>query len=389
MANASSPRRLPERLRDFLAAESAGGVFMILCAAAALLLANSAWADRYVAFTHAQWREISLHFVINDGLMAIFFLQVGMELKREMLEGFLSERSQKILPLLAAAGGVIAPALIYLAFNHGSPEHVAGWAIPTATDIAFAVCVISLGGSRVPNAAKIFLLALAIYDDLAAILIIALVYSAQIGWLALAAAAAITGIMIVLNRRGIAALPIYVLLGALLWYAMLRSGVHSTVAGMITGLLVPMRAHGRNSPSPLNRAMARLHPFVSFGILPVFAFANAGIALHGMAMPQLLSPVPLGVALGLLIGKPVGIFSATWLSIKLKLADRPRGMGWGMLASVSLIAGIGFTMSLFISALAFPGTAERESATLGILGGSLAASLLGYGTLRWSIRMRE
>lgn len=359
---------------------------MIFCAALALALVNSAAEPAYHALLTHAWRGIDLHFIINDGLMAIFFLFVGLELKREMMEGFLAQRSQKLLPLFAAAGGVIVPAIIYWAMNRHVAAHAAGWAIPTATDIAFALCILGLCGERVPSAAKVFLLALAIYDDLAAIVVIAVFYSGALQLLPLLLAGATSGAMLLLNHRRVGWVPAYLFAGTLLWWFVHAAGIHTTVAGMITGLMIPMRLHGKNSPSPVNTVLHRLHPYVAFGILPLFAFANAGISFAGLSWASLSGPLPLGIALGLIVGKPVGIFAASWLSIKLNLADRPADMNWGMLLATGTIAGIGFTMSLFISLLAFDTAALRETATLGILVGSVAASLLGMVAMRQMTR---
>jgi NhaA family Na+:H+ antiporter len=378
--------RSAARLRAFLARESAGGMFMILCALAAMAAANSVMAPAYEAFRHARLLGASMHAIVNDGLMAVFFLLVGMELKREMLEGVLAQRSQKVLPLLAAMGGIAAPALIYLAFNHAIPAHHSGWAIPTATDIAFASCVLGLCGARVPASAKIFLLALAIYDDLAAIAIIALFYSSGLQWLPLLAAAGVTLGMGLLSYRGHRFIASYLLLGAALWQLVHMAGIHTTVAGMVTGLCIPMRVHGKTSASPLNNFLHILHPYVAFGILPLFAFTNAGVHLAQVSLHTLREALPLGIALGLFLGKPLGILSATWLSVKLGLADRPAGTSWRVLLAVGVIAGIGFTMSLFINLLAFDTTALREAATLGIFVGSVMASLCGIGLMRWATK---
>lgn len=365
------------RLQELLKHEATAGMAMLMAAAVAMLLANSPLQGAYQHFVHAEFGSIGVHFLVNDVLMAVFFLSIGLELKQEMMEGFLSRRSDKILPLLAAAGGVAVPALIYLGINQGIAEHQRGWAIPTATDIAFAVCVLNLCGKHVPSAAKIFLLAIAIYDDLAAISIIALFFSHGLTLAPLLVAAGALACMLVLNRRGIAHLAPYLVLGGLMWWGVHAGGIHSTVAGMLTGLMIPMREHGKNSPSPLKKLQHRLHPLVQFLILPVFAFTNAGVTLTGLTPAMLLNPLPLGIALGLLLGKPLGIFTATFAAVKLGFADRPADTGWPILLGISTIAGIGFTMSLFINLLAFHSIALRQEAMIGIIAGSLLASVLG------------
>lgn len=377
---------LRRNLQKLLEHEASAGIAMLMAAAVAMALANSPLREAYQHVVHAEFGGIGVHFLVNDVLMAVFFLSIGLELKQEMMEGFLSRRSDKILPLLAAAGGVITPALIYLAINQGLPEHQPGWAIPTATDIAFAVCVLNLCGRHVPSAAKIFLLAIAIYDDLAAITIIALFYSKGLVLAPLLLALGAFAGMAVLNRRGVASLAPYLLLGVALWWGVHAGGIHSTVAGMLTGLMVPMRQHGKNSPSPLKDLQHVLHPLVQFLILPVFAFANAGVTLAGMAPSMLLAPLPLGIALGLLVGKPVGIFAATYSAVKFGFADRPANTGWSMLLGISTIAGVGFTMSLFINLLAFHEPLLRQEAMIGIIVGSLCASVVGMGITRMAAK---
>ena len=386
--------RIGRLLQHFLHNEAAGGIIMICCAALALVLANGSGANQYHAFVEAPLQfsigsmglKMSLEHFVKDVLMAVFFLLVGMELKREMLEGFLSSMGQRILPGIAAIGGIVAPALIYRWVNADLPAHAAGWAIPTATDIAFAVCVLALLGKRVPTAIKIFLLAIAIYDDLAAILIIALFYSGGVATAPLAVAGAITICMAILSRRGIGVLPPYLLLGAGLWEAVHQAGIHTTVAGMITGLCIPLRPNAKDSESPLNRLMHFLHPWVAFGILPLFAFVSAGVGLQGLSVGSVLAPLPLGIALGLLLGKPLGIFGATMLAVALRLAPKPDGANWTMLLGVAIIAGIGFTMSLFIGFLAFDDAGLHDAVKIGVMGGSLAASLLGAGVMALAVR---
>jgi len=380
-------------IKKFLHLESASGIILILAALLALLLANSPLAHYYQAFLDIDVQirigALDLHkpllLWINDGLMAIFFLLIGLEVKREMIDGALSSREQAIFPAIAAMGGMLAPALIYLFFNHGNPETQSGWAIPAATDIAFALGVIALLGKRVPTSLKVFLLALAIIDDLGVILIIALFYTSQLNLAALAIAAVAVGILFWMNRRGVDRLSWYLLMGTLLWVAVLKSGVHATLAGVIVGFLIPNQ--GRRYVSPLKHLEHRLHPWSSYLILPLFAFANAGISLAGVSLASLATPVPLGIMLGLFVGKPLGISLISWLAIKTGLARLPAGIGMRHILAVSVLCGIGFTMSIFISSLAFHGGAVDYStlSRLGILSGSTMAAVLGYIVLRLSL----
>jgi NhaA family Na+:H+ antiporter len=377
-------------IRDFLRLEAAGGVLLFAAAVAAMLCANSGLAPVYSGFldTPVEVRvgafEIAkplLHWV-NDGLMAVFFLLVGLEIKREALEGELSQPSQVVLPAVAAAGGMLAPGLIYAWFNWGDPVAMQGWAIPTATDIAFAVGVLALLGSRVPDALKVFVLTLAILDDLGAILIIALFYTDKIALSSLAVAALACAALAILNRRGVTATPPYILIGMVMWAAVLKSGVHATLAGVALAMFIPLKTAG--GEPPLRRLERELHPVVAFGILPLFAFANAGVSLDGITLATLARAVPAGIVLGLLCGKLAGVFGASWLAIRLGFARLPEGAGWAHLLGAALLCGIGFTMSLFIASLAFEGEAagyDLES-RLGILAGSIAAGVAGYLVLR-------
>jgi NhaA family Na+:H+ antiporter len=377
-------------IREFLRLEAAGGMMLFGAAVLAMLCANSALAPLYDGFldTPVEIRVGALQIAkplllwINDGLMAVFFLLVGLELKREVLEGELSRPSQVVLPAVAAVGGMLAPGLIYAAFNRGDPVAMQGWAIPTATDIAFAVGVLALLGSRVPPALKIFVLTLAILDDLGAILIIALFYTDRLSLPSLAAAGVAMLALALLNRRGVAAAPAYILIGILMWIAVLKSGVHATLAGVALALFIPLKSD--EGEPPLRRLERELHPPVAFGILPLFAFANAGVSLEGIAPATLAGAVPAGIALGLLAGKLGGIFGASWLAVRLGLARLPEGTGWMHLAGAALLCGIGFTMSLFIASLAFEGEAASlgTQSRLGILTGSIAAGVAGYLVLR-------
>jgi NhaA family Na+:H+ antiporter len=377
-------KHLVGSIREFLALEAAGGIVLVIAAVAALALANSpaAWLyERFLA-TPVEIRvdrfEIAkpLLLWVNDGLMAVFFFLVGLEIKREVLEGELSQPSQIALPAVAAVGGMAVPAAIYAAFNWGDPVAIDGWAIPAATDIAFALGVLSLLGERVPNALKVFLLTLAILDDLGAIVIIALFYSGNLSLESLAVAAAALAALFALNRAGVSRIAPYLLVGLVLWASVLKSGVHATLAGVALAFFVPRK--------PATRLESDLHPAVAFGILPLFAFANAGVSLEGVGFGALLEPVPLGIAAGLLVGKAVGVFGAAALAIVFGLARIPGGAGWLALLGVSLLCGIGFTMSLFIAGLAFEGAGFdfAVQTRLGVLGGSLLAAILGYALLR-------
>ena len=371
---------------NFLSQESAGGILLMVAVVLAMLMANSPLSGIYQGFldTEMQIRVGSLdidktliHW-INDGLMAIFFMLIGLEVKRELLEGALSSRAQASLPTFAAIGGMAFPAGVYLLFNYGNPITQAGWAIPAATDIAFALGIMALLGSRVPVALKVFLLALAIIDDLGVVVIIAIFYSTDLSMVSLVVAAvAILG-LIGLNRRGVTALGPYGVLGLILWIAVLKSGVHATLAGVIIAFCIPLRAKDGSSPS--ESLEHSLHPWSTFIILPIFAFANAGVDLSGMSFGDLFSPVPVGIALGLLVGKPLGVLFFSYLAVKLKWAVLPEGMGWRHIAPVAVMCGIGFTMSMFISSLAFvgEGAAYGDFARLGILVGSLQSAVIGY-----------
>ena len=355
-------------------------------AALALAIAQSPLADAYFAAQHRELAGLSLLHWINDGLMAVFFLVVGLEIKRELLDGQLSTWSRRVLPGVAALGGMAVPALLYLAFNGGDPETARGWAIPTATDIAFALGVLALLGSRVPVSLKVFLTALAILDDLGAVVVIALFYTGELSPVFLALAGGALAALALLNRFGVVALTPYLLLGAALWAFVLRSGVHATLAGVALALTIPLRpTPGRpdDPHSPLHRLERGLHPWVAFGVLPLFGFANAGVSLAGVRADMLLAPLPLGIALGLFLGKQLGVFGAAWLAVRSGRAELPAHATWAQLYGIALLCGIGFTMSLFIGGLAFPGEAARmDAAKLGVLCGSLVSGLVGWALLR-------
>ena len=380
-------RRPLSVLRSFLDSEAAGGLVLMAAAALALVVANSPLAPAYFGALHAHIGPLSVSHWINDGLMAVFFLVVGLEIKRELLDGQLSTWPRRALPGIAAAGGMAVPALIYAAFNWGDPATLRGWAIPSATDIAFALGVLSLLGPRVPASLKVFLTALAILDDLGAVAIIAVFYAGDLSLPDLGLAAVALAALAALNRFGVSRLSPYMLVGALLWFFVLRSGVHATIAGVALALTIPLRlAPGRPDDvagSPLHRLEHRLHGWVAFGIVPLFGFANAGVSFAGVTADALLAPLTLGVALGLLVGKLVGVFGAAALAIRAGLADVPMGASWSQLVGVALLCGIGFTMSLFIGLLAFADDpALQDEVKIGILLGSGLAGLLGWAVLR-------
>jgi Na+:H+ antiporter, NhaA family len=378
---------------DFAQHEASGGVMLLAAALFALFLANSPLAYLYGALLDtpvsvkvgALGLDKNLLHWINDGLMAIFFFHVGLEIKRELLVGELSTPKQAALPLIGAMGGMIVPALIYLGINANDPHALAGWAIPTATDIAFAVGVLALVGSRVPPALKVFLLALAIIDDIGAIVIIALFYTSKLSFTALALASFGVAFLAMLNSRGVTRIAPYVLTGLFIWVCVLKSGVHATLAGVVTALAVPLSGEGSrdaNGNSPAAHLQESLHPWVNFGVLPAFAFANAGVSLAGLTIAKLVSSVPLGIALGLFLGKPIGVFSFSWVAIKLGLGSKPEGTGWVQLLGAGMLAGIGFTMSLFIGMLAFPEPQYAADIRIGVLSGSILSAVLGYMILR-------
>lgn len=377
-------------LHRFLASSTAGGVLLMGAALAALLVANSPAAPSYFAVLQTKIAGLSVLHWINDALMAAFFLMVGLEIKREMLEGQLSSRSQRVLPGLAALGGVAVPALIYLIINAGPGGAPHGWAVPAATDIAFALGVLALLGPAVPLSLKVFLTALAIIDDLGAVLIIAVFYTAQVDVLALACAVAVMAILVVMNKRHVCSLAVYLALGVALWFFFLKSGVHATLAGVLLALAIPLRVDGASMTPPLLRLEHGLQPWVAFVIVPIFGFANAGVSVMGISFETLLNPVPLGVAAGLFIGKQVGIFGMAMIAIKLRLTPMPSGATWAQLYGTSVLCGIGFTMSLFIGLLAFPGSPTLQDQTkIGVLLGSIAAALCGALIIKLSNRKAE
>ena len=376
--------RVGAALKDFLKQESAGGILLIIAAALALVIANSPLADAYFGTLGTKLNvsfgsfEINKGLIlwINDGLMAIFFFLIGLEVKREILEGQLSSWSQASLPLVAAIGGMALPALVFVAFNYNSPETINGWAIPAATDIAFALGILSLLGPRVPVAMKALLLAIAVIDDIGAITIIALFYSGELDMQMLLGAGITLAALIVCGRMKIGNSLPYIVMTVIMWVFVLKSGVHATLAGVAAAFTVPMLA--RNGRRLLEEMEHGLHYWVAFLIIPIFGFANAGVTLIGLSPADLLEPLPLGIALGLLIGKQVGIVGFSWVAVKAGLAQLPEGVGWRKIHGLSLLAAIGFTMSLFIGNLAFTDPALIDAVKLGVLSGSLVAAIGGY-----------
>ncbi|WP_434615341.1 Na+/H+ antiporter NhaA [Azospirillum sp. B2RO_4] len=389
------------RLATFLKTESASGVVLMIAAVLALLWANSPAAPLYDSILATKLAVTAggvgldkpLILWINDGLMAIFFLLVGLEIKREVLEGELSSPAKAMLPGIAAVGGMAVPALVYCLFAQAEPGALQGWAIPAATDIAFALGVLALLGNRVPASLRVFLLALAIMDDLGAIVIIAVFYSHGLVPMALGLAAASAVGLWLLNRAGVRSLTPYLLLGLVLWVCVLKSGIHATLAGVVLAFAIPLRVKGpdgkRAEDAPLYCLEHALHPWVAFLIMPVFALANAGVPLDGITPASLLEPVPLGIALGLFVGKQVGVFLAVWIAVHIGVVERPARASWGQLYGVAVLTGIGFTMSLFIGTLAFADPQHAVAVRLGVLTGSLASALVGYGLLYVAGTKRE
>lgn len=384
--------RSAQLLQEFVRLESAGGIVLFAAALLAMIVANSPLRG---AYEELRWLAFEIRLGeagigkplllwINDGLMAVFFLLVGMELKRELAEGYLSSLERASLPAFAAAGGMLGPAAVYATLNWGDAAAMRGWAIPTATDIAFALGVLSLLGARVPAALKALLLSVAIFDDLGAIAVIALFYTEQLSMTALAASLAFVGVLAALNRLGVVRPAAYLLVGVPLWVAVLKSGAHATLAGVIVAFFIPLRSAQEDGGSPLKSLEHALHPWVAFGILPLFAFANAGVSVAGLSAADLVHPVPLGIALGLLLGKVLGVTAASALAVWSGLASLGEGIRWSHVVGVALLCGVGFTMSLFIASLAFDegGVSFQGLDRLGVLSGSFVAGLAGYALLR-------
>jgi NhaA family Na+:H+ antiporter len=382
-----------QAMQDFLKLESAGGILLGGAAVLAMLLANSPLAETYVKVLDTQLTvtlggfgvDKALLLWINDGLMAIFFLLVGLELKREVLEGQLSSMAQLALPAMAAIGGVLFPALVYELATQGEPAARGGWAIPTATDIAFALAVLTVLGSRVPVALKIFLATVAVIDDLMAIIIIAVFYTSDISTTAMLTALSGIAALVALNRFGVKRIAAYMLVGVVIWLAVLKSGVHATLAGVVVAAFIPLKADDETSPA--RHLEHELHPWVAFGVLPVFAFANAGVSLHGLGPEALTNTITLGIAAGLFLGKQIGVFGMTALALGTGMARMPQGLNWGMLWGTALLCGIGFTMSLFIGSLAFEHGDMLQTAAvkIGVIVGSLVSGIAGVVILKFSL----
>lgn len=386
---------MKQTIQRFLALESASGILLVIAALLAMLVVNSPLQGWYELLLNtpvavqigALKIAKPLLLWVNDGLMALFFLTVGLEIKRELVDGELSDLSKAALPVIAAIGGMAAPALVYTLINHQDPQAMRGWAIPTATDIAFALGVLSLLGKRVPASLKLFLLTLAIVDDLGAIVIIAVFYTTQLSALSLSVAAGALVVLFILNRRGVLSLTPYLLVGLVMWIAVLKSGVHATLAGVLLAFFIPLRAPEESDHTLAERLEHDLHGSVAYVILPLFAFMNTGVSLAGLSINSILEPIPLGIAAGLFVGKQLGIFGACWLAIKLRLAQLPSGMGFWELYGIAILGGIGFTMSLFISSLAFQQEAQTlvTNDRLGILVGSISSAVIGYLVLNWRL----
>jgi len=376
-------RKISDAIIEFFKLETASSILLIIATIIALLMSNlHATHHFYHDLIHTKpelWGITfkPLEFWVNDGLMVIFFLLVGLELKRERVEGELSELSQVTLPAVAAIGGMLVPALIYVFLNWETPETIKGWAIPSATDIAFSLGVLALLGSRIPLSLKVFLMALAIIDDIGAILIIALFYSTDINVFYLAVSGAIVGLLWILNRQGIMNLGIYLVVGFFLLLFAYKSGIHDTIAGVVLALFIPIKK-GDPHKSPLHILEHNLHPWVAYGIVPIFAFTNAGVSFEGMSLSVIAEPVPLGIILGLFLGKQIGVFLFTFITIKLGFAQLPEESNWGQIYGVALLCGIGFTMSLFIGSLAFGSSPLMDQVRLGVLFGSLLSAVVGY-----------
>ncbi len=387
LRTSSTSGGLVAAVRRFMDSAAGGGIVLMIAAVLAMLVANSGLSETYFGALHTYVGGLSVLHWVNDGLMAIFFLFVGLEIKRELVDGRLSTWDQRRLPVLAAIAGMAVPAAVYLLIAGGDPTLVNGWAIPAATDIAFAIGVLALLGRRAPTSLKLFLVTVAIVDDMGAVAIIALFYTADLDVSALLAAALVLGVMFALNRFGVRSLAIYLPGFGLLWFAVLLSGVHATIAGVLAAFTIPIiKTPGTpDAPhSPLHKLEHALSIPVAYLIVPLFGFANAGVALGGLTVDELLSPLPLGIAAGLFLGKQLGIFAAVWLAVRSGFAARPRGATWLQIYAISIICGIGFTMSLFIGGLAFSDPLLVEEAKLGTLCGSLVAAIAGYTLFRFA-----
>ncbi|QUS36851.1 Na+/H+ antiporter NhaA [Falsirhodobacter algicola] len=390
MVTSSRPGRGNPTFREFINSEASGGIVLMAVAALAILVANSPIAEAYFHGLHAYFGPLSIQHWINDALMAVFFLMVGLEIKREMTDGQLSTWPRRILPGVAALGGMAAPALIYVWFNLGNPAALRGWAIPSATDIAFALGVLSLLGPRVPASLKVFLAALAIIDDLGAVLVIAIFYTADLSLPDLIAAVVVTVILLAMNRKVRVLWP-YLVLGVVLWIFVYRSGVHATLAGVVLALTIPItrtpgKPEAKGDVSLLHRLEHALQKPVAFVVVPIFGFANAGVSFAGVTLATLGAPLTMGVAAGLFLGKLIGVFGAVLLMVRTRIVDLPAQASWMQVLGVSLLCGIGFTMSLFIGLLAFADPAMQDQVKIGIIMGSLVSGVAGFAILRFARR---
>lgn len=383
-------RQISKGLGNFFRLEAAGGILLLLAALAAMIMANTGLHSVYEDFLRMKMTvqigsaglSKNMHHWINDGLMALFFFMVGLEIKREFVSGHLSSRASALLPAIAALGGMAAPAAVFWFFNRGAPENLDGWAIASATDIAFALGVLSLLGSRVPAAVKVLLMAIAVLDDLGAVVIIALFYTADLSPTALLAAGACIFVLLLLNRFNVLRPAAYVITGFALWLAVLQSGVHATLSGVVTAMFIPMTARDDQHESMLDAMIHHLHSWIAFLVMPVFAFANAGVSLAGVSPGTLLEPLPIGIAAGLFFGKQAGVFLTVLAAVRMRFSPMPESANWMHIYGAAVLCGIGFTMSLFIGGLAFD-TAEQDRAVrLGVLAGSMLSAIAGYFILR-------
>ncbi len=390
------PAKVFAKIQDFLRLEASAGIILMFAAVLALIANNTLLAPLYDALLSTPMVirigafEIAkpLLLWINDGLMAVFFFLVGLEIKREIIHGELSSYEKASLPVFAAIGGMAVPAAIYAWINWGNPDTISGWAIPAATDIAFALGILALLGSRVPISLKVFLLAVAIIDDLGAILIIALFYTGDLSTAAIVFAAAGFVVLMTLNLYGVKSIAPYVVIGIVVWAAVLKSGVHATLAGVLIALTIPLQGHNADEQSPLHKLEHDLHPWVAYLVLPLFAFANAGVSFAGLSLSSLFSEITLGIALGLFVGKQVGVLAFSALAVAVKLARLPEGVSWAQIYGAACLTGVGFTMSLFIGTLAFDTADVLNEVRLGVLAGSILSGVVGYAVIRASLSSR-
>ena len=381
---------LQDALREFIRLEAASAVVLLVVTALALIVANSPWGGAYEAALAVKlgpsWIRLTALHWINDSLMAVFFMLVGLEIKREVVAGALSSLQQAALPLVAALGGVLAPAAVYVAISAGDAEALAGWATPVATDIAFALGILALVGPRAPSSLKVFLTALAVLDDLLVVLIIVLFYTGEGSALYLLFAGIGLAVLIGMNRMGVSLVSLYLLIGAIVWFCVLRSGVHPTLAGVLVAFTVPIGGDGHDAASPLHRLEHSLHPWVAWLVVPVFAFANAGVSFSEISWAMVSGPICIGIVAGLFLGKQIGILASAWLATRLGIARAPEGATFRHIHGVAAVCGVGFTMCLYIASLAFDTEAQENAAKIGVLVGSLLSGMVGYVALRGASR---